>query len=223
SMRVMLALLPLALARDTKRVIAPAQLEKITGEITPQLPLLNDPKEDAGMLRWLVEAQIAARQFEAARAILPILERLALALIPRADSINDFTPVVETAKLWRQSGDAAHAQALLKTIYEAPGAVKVSKRSRAHSFMWNGFLEEGRARLAALPVTSQDTRHSPSLAYYEAKYHPNVFPEWIAQIKAPRRRMAALIDFARALSEPIFESPEERELVLVYSGEVSFN
>jgi hypothetical protein len=134
-------------------------------EIVPQLALLNDPKEGYHLVRWLVEAQIEAGQFHAARAILPALEKLALASLSGAKDMEGFSAAMQVAKQWRQIGDEAHAQTLLKTIYEAPRIPKESKPDRAYLFVWNGFLEEGRARLAQLPAAPQDRQYTPSQAF----------------------------------------------------------
>jgi hypothetical protein len=217
-LRTILASLPLHIARTRDITIAPAQLQQIDMEVAPQLPLLSESEQSYHILETLIQAQITAKQFEAAQNNLHLLQRFALNLLHNTEDSSGHNRALQVAKFWRQSGDEAQVQTLLKAIDEAPRPKDVTKSSVARLLIYNGFIEEGRARLATVSPSRSDKQHLPTLAYYEGKFRPLTFPEWIMKIKEPRERLPMLAGLSRALSDPVFEHPEERELVLSPDG-----
>jgi hypothetical protein len=217
--RVYLAVLPLVTAQFADRKVSPTQLTAINAEVTPQLPLLAKSRETLEILRWLVGAQVKAKQMNATST--RILERVAFESLAGATDSNDFNAALQIAQLWRQAGDEARAQSLLQAVYATPNSPKVTRQARAQAFIAMGFVDEGRAKLATLPPSARGVQYLPSPAYWAAKYFPGTFPAWIPQIKAPEQHLQALSEFAKGLTDPIFESPQERELVLSQGGSSS--
>jgi len=215
SLKIQMSLIPLTFLQilNPLEPLPPSELAVANAQIESQLDLISDNSEGVGILRWLVDAQLKTKDYEAVRKNLPTFERFALAQLKGAKDLNLFSPALQVATTWRLVGDEARAQAVLLAIMEAPDTAKVTRRDRAQTFIINGFFKEGMDWLSRLPKHKNDQTFSPSIAYYEGKYNPNVFPKRILQIKEPQQKLAAINDFVKAIEEPIYNSSEEREFV----------
>ena len=216
--RIYTAILPVGIAEQENWAISLDRLKQIDAEVQAQMPNVRNSRVAYDLCRVLTQAYIKSGQPEAVRPYLVGLERATLAEKPTKNNINFYHRLIKLARDWRETGDEARAQSLLLKVDEIELPAGVTKYDIARAMIYNGFIEEGHARLAKLPREHSHGMDFHRIAVWEAKYRPNIFPSRIAQITRLETRIEELTNFTNGLTESIYDTPQERELVLAVKG-----
>lgn len=212
------AIFPLGMSEQESWVIPLGQLKQIDIEVQAQMPNLRDSRAAHDLCRILTQAYIKSGQPEAVRPYLVGLERATLAEKPTKNNINFYHRLIKLARDWREIGDEARAQSLLMKVDEIALPAGMTKYEIAREMIYNGFIEEGHTRLAKLPREHSYGVDFYRIAVWEAKYQPNIFPSRISQITHLETRIEELANFTNGLTASIYNTPQERELVLAVKG-----
>ena len=217
-LQAMVAIYPLLDAWGSRVAPTLAEVELAHKRIVPHLSRLRDGKNNYRILYRLVDAQIKAKQYEAAQVYLPTLESLALDAMRAGKEFEEWGDMVKIAQMWRQTGNELRAQTVLKMLEAKFRSKPKTLGFYAYQLITSGFLKEGKAIFASLLPVSRVPKYYPAAARWEAHFHPDVFPEPMAKITNASVRAYALKEFVQGLTAPIYENREESEIVMSANG-----
>ncbi|RYX81219.1 hypothetical protein EON83_25195 [bacterium] len=200
-----------------------SEIEQISTEVNSALQNA-DFTQFGGVLRDLVDYQVAAGATESARQTLTLTEEKTLTgTDPHPDrgidNDNSLGPALNIAKSWKKLGDTQRLNDYLDRLWNSPRFKLVPPQKRAWKFVVEGFVDEGKRRLADQGIgPDQPVYQYSSLAYFEARQNPTVFPTWITGVVATQKKLDILSDFSQGLTEYMFQSRPEREFQLLAGG-----